>query len=112
MNMKDIKIGVYARQNMIDERNFSCGLHISTDGKKITLIRYNGPSHLHNDIQYKCHIHNSTATSIKSGMRKPENADVKQTDRYTELNGAMKCLMDDYNITDSTSENVLFSEWS
>ena len=52
---------LYQRQNLDDARDFSCGLAwIDKAGKPLSLIRYNGASHLHGKIRYRCHIHLAT----------------------------------------------------
>ena len=82
---------------MQDEADFSCGIaHVSIDGSRLTLARYNGPGHEHGDIAYRCHIHRATAKSISSG-KKPER-EASETDRYETLEGASACLIDDFNV--------------
>ncbi|TLS78297.1 hypothetical protein FE236_00620 [Mariprofundus erugo] len=89
---------LYQRQNLNDETDFSCGLRvIKPDGTSLTLCRYNGSSHAHGEIEYRCHIHKATAEEISAG-RKPEgHAD--ETDRYSTLSGATYCIMLDCTIT-------------
>lgn len=61
---------IYLRQNMDDERDFSCGLMlIFKSGKRFTLVRYNGSSHIHWKIKYKCHIHRATAEVLQVGKK-------------------------------------------
>jgi len=70
---------------------------IKPDGATLTLCRYNGSSHAHGDIKYRCHIHKAKENEIGAG-RKPERyADA--TDRYDSLRGATHCMMLDCNIT-------------
>jgi len=89
---------IYQRQNLNDETDFSCGLRvIKPDGTTLTLCRYNGGSHAHGSIEYRCHIHKATAVEIRAG-RKPEgHAD--ETDRYDTVRGARHSIMLDCNIT-------------
>lgn len=83
---------------MQDEADFSCGIaYVSLDGSRLTLARYNGPSHEHGDIAYRCHIHRTTAKSISSG-KKPEH-EASPTDRYETLEGASACLIEDFNVS-------------
>lgn len=88
---------VYQRQNDSDENDFSCGIaYIPPGGRRLTLSRYNGPSHVHGAISYRPHIHRATAAAISAG-RKPE-AEADATDRFTSLEGAFRCLIDDFQL--------------
>lgn len=89
----------YARQNLFDPVNFSCGIVMSVAGRKIALSRYNGASHIHGSVRHECHIHNATVDSIKRGDRKPEGEDTQATGLYRDLSGAVKCLVRDYRIS-------------
>ncbi len=97
-NSLDLSFKVFARQNLKDSKNFSCGVEITLDGEKTRLSRYNGSSHQNDIANYECHIHHATPESISRGDRNPEHADTKVTDRYTDVDGAFKCLLEDYNI--------------
>lgn len=89
---------LYQRQSLNDEEAFSCGLLvIKPDGTKLTLCRYNGGNHAHGDIEYRCHIHKTTAQALNSG-RKPER-EADETDRFATLEGATYCAMLDCMIT-------------
>ena len=88
---------IYLRQNEADVNDFSCGIaYLPIGGSRLTLARYNGPSHIHRDIRYRTHIHRATAKAIAEG-RKPES-EADETDRYTTLNGAFRCLVDDFQV--------------
>ena len=88
---------IYQRQNIQDDADFSCGIaHVSLDGTRLTLARYNGPGHEHGDIVDRPHIHRTTAKSIASGG-KPER-EATETDRYETLEGALACLIEDFNV--------------
>ena len=88
---------IYQRQNIQDDADFSCGIvHVTLDGSRLTLARYNGPGHEHGDIHYRPHIHRATAKAIASG-RKPER-EAEETDRYRTLEGALACLLEDFSI--------------
>lgn len=88
---------IYIRQNLNDWADFSCGLVLITKGgKRLTLIRYNGANHVHKDIRYSCHIHVATATEIRKGS-KPERQ-ARETTRYTSIDGAFACMIDDCGI--------------
>lgn len=87
---------LYQRQNAQDPLDFSCGLAlVRRGGRPMTLIRYNGPSHRHGTIQYRCHIHKTTADAISAG--KPDSY-AEGTNRFATLEGAMACLLDDCQI--------------
>ena len=62
------------------------------------LRRYNGKSHEHtNKLEgetfYDYHVHHATERYQESGLR--EDAYAQPTDRYTDLAGAIECLLDD-----------------
>ena len=69
---------------------------MSLDGSRLTLARYNGPGHEHGDIYYRAHIHRTIAKSIESGKR-PER-EATETNRYETVEGALACLIDDFNV--------------
>ena len=88
---------VYQRQNLLDLVDFSCGIaYLPLDGSRLTLARYNGPSHEHGSIAYQPHIHTATAAAIADG-RKPER-EASWTDRFSSLEGALACLLEDFNV--------------
>ena len=94
---QESRFEIYQRQNMQDDADFSCGIAlVSLDGSRLTLARYNGPSHEHGNIHYRTHIHRATAKAIASGKR-PE-CEASATDRYTTLDGALACLVDDFRV--------------
>ena len=87
---------LYQRQNALDPLDYSCGLALARrGGRPLTLIRYNGPSHRHGTIRYRCHIHKTTAEAIALG--KPDSY-AEATNRFATLEGAMSCLLDDCRI--------------
>ena len=89
---------IYMRQNTFDPRDFSCGLSvIKPDGTKLTLYRYNGSSHRHGAIRFRCHIHTSTSEAIRMGWRPESHAE--ETSRYRTLDGALYCLVNDCDVT-------------
>lgn len=100
---KDVRFSVYVRQNLTDTNDFSCGIaYLPPDGPPLTLARYNGPSHAHDDIVYRSHIHRATEEAIAMG-KKPER-EAEETDRYETLEGAFACLIDDFNLRGITAE--------
>ena len=101
------RFGVYQRQNLLDQADFSCGIscgiaYLPLDGSRLMLARYNGPSHEHGDIAYLPHIRRATATVIAAG-RKPER-EADPTDRYDSLDGATACLIEDFKIAGIRAE--------
>ena len=89
---------IYQRQNILNNRDFSCGIAYLPHGvSRLTLARYNGPSHQHEDIDYRTHIHHATARAIEAGKR-PER-EAKETNRYETIEGALACLIEDFNLT-------------
>lgn len=98
------RFSIYTRQSKKIANHFSCGLlwHLPS-GEKLTLRRYNGPSHLHvnrlesTDTSNRCHVHMATERYIQA-LRKPEGY-AEPTDRYSILSEAVGCLIADCNIT-------------
>ena len=94
---------IYQRQNIRDDKDFSCGIaYLPHGGSRLTLARYNGPSHQHEDIDYLTHIHNATERAIVAGKRPERKA--KETDRYETLSGALACLIEDFSLTGITAD--------
>ena len=92
------RFAIYQRENLADEADFSCGIRYCPLGAvPIVLARYNGGSHIHGEIAYRPHIHSTTAAAILAG-RAPDS-EASETDRYTTLEGALACLLEDYNVT-------------
>jgi len=95
---------VYVRQNMRIPEGFSCGLiYLCASGESVTLARYNGSDHEHTnplDAQERlppsCHIHRATERYMRAG-RKAEHF-AAATSRYTNLDGALRALVDDCSI--------------
>ncbi len=95
---KEAGFSVYQRQNLDDLSDFSCGISYHPPGApSLTLARYNGPSHEHGDIAYRTHIHRASERAIAAG-KKPES-EAEETNRFETLEGALACLMQDYNLT-------------
>ena len=92
-----VRFAVYLRQSEQDEGDFSCGIaYLPRGGSRLTLARYNGSSHAHGDIAYRPHIHRATARAIAAG-KKPES-EAAETDLYTSIDGAFRCLILDFQI--------------
>ncbi len=95
---ENLRFEVYQRQNIQDGQDFSCGIaYLPPGGSRLTLARYNGPSHVHEDIIYRPHIHRATEKAIALG-KKPEYY-AEETSRYETPNGALACLIQDFNLT-------------
>ena len=93
----ETRFHVYQRQNVADDKDFSCGIvYLPRGGARLTLARYNGPSHIHGDFIYRPHIHRATANAIAAG-RKPESEAV-ETDKFVTLDGAFRCLIDEFRL--------------
>ena len=88
------------RQNTLNALDFSAilAVHIPQSSRLFRLRRYNGKSHEHtNSIEgvsfYDWHIHMATERYQEIGAREDAYAEV--TDRYHNLDGALRCLFDD-----------------
>lgn len=93
-----VRFAVYLRQSERDEADFSCGIaYLPRGGRRLTLARYNGSSHVHGDIAYRPHIHRATERAIAAG-RRPES-EAEATDLYATLDGAFGRLLLDFQIT-------------
>lgn len=104
---------LYKRQNTIFPNDYSCGISVDPPSKEtVTLARYNGDSHTHGNelegtsFEYLRHIHVATERYIMAG-KKPETY-AEPTERYSTVDGALHCLMMDWNITglDTTPDNL------
>lgn len=95
---KSILFGIYLRQSLEKEHDFSCGIRlILADGSSLVLARYNGSGHAHKEIMFKPHIHMATEETIASG--KGADSHAEETDRYETLEGALACLTDDFMVS-------------
>ncbi len=70
---------------------------------EIRLTRYNGKSHEHsNPVEknrfYDFHIHKTTERYMRRSGSNPETF-AEPTDRYSDLNGAFRCLLEDCSIS-------------
>ena len=94
---ENARFRVYQRQNLSDPSDFSCGIsYHPPSALPLTLARYNGPSHLHGEITYRPHVHRATARAIAEG-KKPET-EAEETDAFNDLDGALACLIEDFNL--------------
>lgn len=89
-------------------------VRVPQSNRLFRLRRYNGKSHEHtNHIEgltfYDFHIHFATERYQEIGAR--EDTFAEPTDRYSDINGALACLMADANVeTPPDSQRVLFEE--
>lgn len=98
---------IYLRQNLNDERDFSCGLQLVRRGAKpLSLVRYNGASHAHGEIRFRCHIHRASLEAISAGKKIDSNAE--ETNRYRTLEGALACLLEDCGVQGVSAE---YDQW-
>jgi len=112
---------LYKRQNLRPgmEDDFSCGISwVAPNGETLTLKRYNGPSHDHENhlekvrLGLNCHIHIATEKYLKANKKAEGFAQV--SDRYKTLDGALHCLVSDCKIhgiqtsPDKTNQETLF----
>ncbi len=99
----DARFSIYLRQSLADESDFSCGIsYLPVGSPPLTLARYNGPSHEHGQIAYRSHIHRAIETAIAAG-KKPESQ-AEETNRFETLDGALACLIEDFNLTGLNAE--------
>lgn len=91
---------VILRQNRINTLDFSVilGVRVPDSNLIFRLLRYNGRSHEHTnhiegDTFYDFHIHRATERYQEAGWR--EDAFGEVTDRYEDLQGALRCLIED-----------------
>ncbi|MBU4444234.1 MAG: hypothetical protein L6422_04375 [Candidatus Marinimicrobia bacterium] len=104
------------RQNLNNVNDFSAILAFQERGfnKDFKIRRYNGKSHeysnkLEGDKFYAFHIH--MATQRYQDVGRKEESFAEATDRYSDLRGALKCLLKDCNvITKLNPQTSLFSE--
>jgi hypothetical protein len=100
------------RQSTMVADSYSCGLvwH-ATPSHKLTLTRYNGSDHEHNNplegfaFDGACHIHRATERYITTGRKAEHYAE--QTTRYNDVKEALACLLDDCNINWPTQSSDL-----
>lgn len=104
------------RQNLNNVNDFSAIMAFQERGcnKDFKIRRYNGKSHEHSnklegDKFYTFHIH--MATQRYQDVGRKEESFAEATDRYSDLKGALKCLLKDCNVTTKLNpQTSLFSE--
>ena len=104
------------RKNGINQLDFSIilAVRVPQSNQIFRLRRYNGRSHEHtNHIEdktfYDFHIHFATERYQEFGTR--EDAYAEPTNRYSDFNGALRCLIADVNLdVPRDSQYHLFGE--
>ncbi len=111
-NSGDHTFSLFMRQSTEIEDDFSCGLLLNMpSGETLTLARYNGCSHSHKNhienekLEFSCHIHKATEKYIQAGKKAEGYAET--TDRYRSVEGALHCLMLDWNISGMNTKEDL-----
>ena len=113
---KGNKFRVIVRMSIFNKLNFSVilGVKVPAPKKFFRLKRYNGDYHLHtNTIEEQevegFHIHTATEKYQVNGTR--EEAYAEPTERYNDVNGALKCLFADANFENPYElQDTLFEE--
>ncbi|CAI9896057.1 TPA: hypothetical protein RQ837_001972 [Pseudomonas aeruginosa] len=110
-----LQFSLYLRQNMRIVESFSCGLlYLHAGGEKVTLARYNGSDHPHNNpldgtrADNHCHIHRATERYMAIGRKSEHYAE--STDRYTDLSGALRAIVDDCMISGIRLANAMAAD--
>lgn len=101
---------IILRQSIANIFDFSVILtyEIPESNYRFRLIRYNGKNHSHtnqieNQTFYSYHIHRASERYQELGMR--EDAFAEPTNRYSDLYGAIECMLKDCNFI-IKSENL------
>lgn len=104
---------LFKRQNTHEgmRSDFSCGLAwVTPSGERLTLCRYNGPSHPHTNhldgsrFEFVAHIH--MAREDYHTQRNKIDGFAEVTTRFRTLEGALHCLVTDCKVTgiDTTAD--------
>jgi hypothetical protein len=108
---------IYMRQSQILVDNFSCGIKWkSPDGAWITLARYNGSSHTHENkadgrkIVHACHVHQITVEAVLQCWDHENYATA--TELYSDLDGAKLALSADFSINGLTPNSEQLEIWN
>lgn len=97
------KFIIKLRQNLNNVNDFSVIFALQGKGisKDFKLRRYNGKSHQHsNRLEgnrfYTFHVHYATKRYQDAGRK--EESYAEETERYSDIKGALRCLLSDCNI--------------
>ena len=109
------KFQVIVRMSIFNKLNFSVilGVRVPLPKKFFRLKRYNGNHEHTNTIEDEkingFHIHTATERYQVNSVREEDYAEL--TERYTDINGALKCLFADANFEDPDAlQDTLFEE--
>ena len=109
------KFQVIVRMSIFNKLNFSVilGVRVPLPKKFFRLKRYNGNHEHTNTIEDEkingFHIHTATERYQVNSVREEDYAEL--TERYTDVNGALKCLFADANFEDPDAlQDTLFEE--
>lgn len=110
------KFRLILRRNSFNLVDFSIilAVRVPQSSQLFRLRRYNGRSHEHtnhieDEMFYDFHIHFATERYQQLGTR--EDAYAKPTDRYSDFDGALRCLLDDMNLeVPPDPQGTLFEE--
>ena len=107
----DLKFTLYYRQNTLDEEDYSVGLLVSfPDGADLTLIRFNGSSHIHpnrlenTEIEWKPHIHIATERYIALQCKAEGYAE--ETNAYQTVDEALQYALKYCNISGINLQSI------
>lgn len=108
---------ILLRQAAIDSLNFSAILaYLRRDtGSLFRLRRYNGlwtehRNHLENGPRFlNYHIHQATERYQRAGYE--EDGYAEETDRYTDLSGPLRCMIEDCSIHEPPGDQIEIFEW-
>ncbi len=102
---------IIVKINEFDKTSFSVilGVNVPSPKKFLRLNRYNGCNHEHtNGIEGELitgfHIH--TATERYQQIGKREDVYAKMTNRYSDVNGALQCLLSDANFEEPSGVQI------
>ncbi|OZI29983.1 hypothetical protein CAL29_18040 [Bordetella genomosp. 10] len=101
---REHRFRLITRQSTLISESFSCGLlWLPPSDAPVVLTRYNGSDHSHRNplegdaFESQCHIHLASERYI-AASRKAEHY-AAPTDRYSDMEGALHCLLTDWAIT-------------
>ncbi|WP_233235054.1 hypothetical protein [Bordetella sp. LUAb4] len=100
---REHRFRLITRQSTLIQKSFTCGLLWLPPGDApVVLTRYNGADHPHRnplegeEFESQCHIHVASSRYIAANRKAEHYAE--PTDRYSDLEGALRCLIADWSI--------------
>jgi hypothetical protein len=104
---------VFVRKAVLNMLDFSVvlGYQLPDVHRVFRLRRYNGKAHLHTNVLerqtfYDFHVHTATERYQRPGFREEHFAEV--TNRYHDLQGAIRCLIEDCGFLTPIEDSPLF----